>query len=128
MLDHVREIAVRRRHYANVDLDGAGTSQSLKFLFLEDPQQFRLQFERNISDFIEEKRALMRQFEAADLPRNRPGECAFLMAEQFTFQQASRNGGAIHFDKGVLAARTELMERARDEFLPCSRFPSDQDG
>ena len=24
----------------------------------------------------------MREFEAADLPRNRPGECAFLMAEQ----------------------------------------------
>src|SRR5512141_2024496 len=70
----------------------------------------------------------MRQFEAADLPRSRPGERAFLMAEQFIFQQASRNGSAIHFDKGVLAARTELMKRARDEFFPCSCFPSDQDG
>ena len=54
------------RDNAHIHLLGSGTAQPLKFLFLQDPQQFGLQFEWNIADLIEKKVPL-------SASSNRPG-------------------------------------------------------
>ena len=72
-------------------------------MVLDSPKQFGLQFERHFSDFIEEERALVRQFESSDpLPR-RTGECTLFMAEQLAFQKAGGNCSAVDFYETALA-------------------------
>jgi hypothetical protein len=72
-------------------------------MVLDGSKQFGLQFERHLSDFIEEERALMRQFESSDpLPR-RTRECAFFMAERLAFQKAGGDCSAVDFHKTALA-------------------------
>ena len=73
----------------------AGAAQTLKLLFLQNPQQLRLQPRRNVSYFIQEKGALVGQFETANLLRDCSRERPLLVAKEFTFQQVQWNGSAI---------------------------------
>ncbi len=59
-------------------------------LFLQGAKDFGLQFQGKIANFVQEERALVRQFQAADLAVNGSSVGALLMAEQFAFQQARR--------------------------------------
>ena len=47
----------------------------------------------------------------------RPGEGAFLIAEQFGFDQRFRQRGAIHFDERLLRARRVVMNGVGDELF-----------
>src|SRR5258706_14456281 len=70
----------------------------------------------------------MAQLKAADALRYGPGKSALLMPEQFAFEQASRNGGTIQLHEGMRLARAELMQRPRDQFLPCTSLAPDEHG
>jgi hypothetical protein len=71
------------------------TAEPLEFLLLQDAQQFRLEFQRDITDLIQKKRTLIREFEAPRLLRDGTGKRPFFMAEQLTLQKSERNCGAI---------------------------------
>ena len=79
--DKLRKILVRGGDDADIHALRAVAAESLEFLFLQDTQQFGLQVERKVADFIEKKRAAVGQFEAADFLIHGAGECALLMAE-----------------------------------------------
>src|SRR5204862_323005 len=55
--------------------------EALEFLFLQNAQQFGLEVERKVADFIKKERAAVGQFEAADLLIDGPSERALFMAE-----------------------------------------------
>ena len=59
----------------------------------------------------------MSQFKAPDTLRERARERPFLVAEEFAFQEAGWDGGAIECDQGVRAPRAAMMNRTRDQFL-----------
>ena len=59
----------------------------------------------------------MRQFEAPDVLRRGPRECAARMAEQFALEQGGRQGGAVDFDQRPLPARAEVMDRPGHQLL-----------
>ncbi len=48
------------------------------------------------------------------------------MAEQFTFQQLSRNGTAVDGHEGALASAGQLMDGAGHHLLAGTRFAEDQ--
>jgi hypothetical protein len=48
------------------------------------------------------------------------------MSEKFAFHQVVRNRAAIDGQKGTLAARTEVMNRASRQFLAGSCFPQNE--
>ncbi len=81
----------------------AVAAQAFEFLFLQNAQEFGLQLHGQVADFIEEKRAAVGKFEAADFLIDRSGKSAALVAEKFGFEQAAGDGGAIYFHKGALA-------------------------
>src|SRR2546430_8922663 len=56
-------------------------------------------FRSQVSDLIQEKRPCIGHFEAANFLRHSPSESAFLVSEEFAFQQVKRNGGAIQLHK-----------------------------
>ena len=53
-----------------------GSAEALEFAFLKDAQEFHLRGGRHVADFVEEKRAFVRQFEFSRLasvaPENAP--------------------------------------------------------
>jgi len=87
-----------------------------------------LKFERKVANFVEEERAAVGELEAADFLADGAGEGAALVAEEFGFKKTAGDGGAIHFDEGAIAARTEIVNRAGEKFLAGSGFAEEEDG
>ena len=85
------QVAVGRGQHAHVDLAGLGFADPLDFLLLQDAQQFRLHRQGQLADFIEEKRAAAREFEAPGLVALRSGERAARMAEELALEQGLGN-------------------------------------
>ena len=75
---------------ADVDAIGRRAAQPLDLPFLEHAQQLDLHVQRQVADLVEEDRRVVGELEAADLPRQRAGEGAFLAAEQLAFDQRRR--------------------------------------
>src|SRR5260370_38919989 len=115
-------------HQPNVRLVSSSTAQALELLFLEHAQQFGLQGLRDIAYFIQKERAFIGQLEAADFLRYGASERALLVAKKLAFQQIQRNGGAIQLYERTSAARADVVNRTRNQFLSCARFSLDQNG
>ena len=126
--DHLCQIAIGGGDQANIDVDGAGATEALDFPFLQSAQKLGLQVEREFADFIEEERALVREFEAAHFAGDGSGKRALLVAEQLALDQAGRNGRTVELDKGALAARTEPVNGARQQFFAGAGLALDEDG
>src|SRR5215472_17889724 len=104
----------------------AVTAESLKFLFLQNAQQFCLKLQRDVPDFVKEQGALVREFEAPRLLSDGSGECAFLMTKQFTFQKPERDGCAIQFHKSSIPPAAQFVNCARDQFFAGSRLAQNE--
>jgi hypothetical protein len=102
---------------------GTRAAQALKLLRLQDSQQLGLEFQRDVPDLVEEKRALMRQLKASEALRQGPGEGAALVAKQLALQQPRWQGDTIHRDERVMAPPTLLMDGAGNELFACAGFP-----
>jgi hypothetical protein len=70
-----------RGHQANINLLRLVAAQLFKFSLLQGAEEFELELERDISDFIEKQRALICQFQSADFLCDRAREGAPLMPE-----------------------------------------------
>src|SRR5262245_28783141 len=125
--DHLSEVAVRRGDQAHVRPHGARAAQSLELLLLQHPQQFRLYLKRNVADLIKEESPLVRHLEASDSPLDGSRESALLMAEQFAFQQAARDRGAVELHQRTLTAGAQVVNGAGDQFLAGARLALNED-
>ena len=126
VFDHALEIAVRRGDDPHVDALGSRAAEAFELALLQNPQQLGLHFERDVTDLVEEQRAAVRQFEPASPARDRAGERALLVSEQFALEQAGGQRRRVHPDERPLAPRTEVVDRARDQLLAGARFAEDQ--
>ena len=115
--DHLRQVAVRRRHQAHVHPDRSRAPQALELLLLQHAEELRLQLRWDVADLVEEERPLVGQLEAANFLRDGAGEGAFLVAEQLALDQPCGDGRAVELDEGPVAAGAQLVEGAGDEFL-----------
>src|SRR5262245_36425941 len=62
--NHGQKVAVRRRNHPDIAMDRVGASQPFKLLLLYRAQQFWLQFQGDVSDFIQKERTTIREFES----------------------------------------------------------------
>src|SRR4029077_13532186 len=115
-----------RRNHTHVDAMRAATSQTLELLLLQNPQQFRLQRQRNIPYLIEEQCPFVGHFETPNFLSDGSGEGALFVPEEFTFQQIKGNGGTVHPYERVSASWADLVNGARDELLPSSGLAFDE--
>jgi hypothetical protein len=60
------------------------------------------------------------------MPGRRPSEGAFLVAEQFGFQQLLRNSPAVYSDEGLIAPWTGLVDRFGQKLLARSGLAIDE--
>src|SRR5580698_7804036 len=108
LLYHGGQIAMGSGDYAYINFMSPVAAEPLKFLLLQNPQQFRLKFERDVAHFVQKERALVRQFKASHFLSDRPGKCSFFMTEQLTLQKAEWNCGAIQFNEGAVATGAQI--------------------
>ena len=126
--DHLGEIAVGGGDEADIDGDGPVAAETLDLFLLQGAQELGLQVERNLADFVEKERALVGEFQAADLARDGPREGAFLVAEKFALDQPGGNSGAVDLDEGAFAPRAESVDSARQQFLAGPGLALDENG
>src|SRR5688572_1668638 len=111
------EVPVGRGHDADVNVQRLGATDALEAFFLECTQDLRLEWQRQVADFIQKQRAAMRQLEAAGFPRDGARERALLVPEQFRFEQRVRNRRAVDRHEGRVGAGTERMQAAGKQLL-----------
>ena len=104
------------------------SAQPFKLAVLQDAQQLRLQFERQLADLVEKQSAAMSQLKASDALRQRAGERASFVPEQFTFEQPRGDRRAVQFHERAMRAAAQLMDRSRHQFLAGAGFALDQHG
>ena len=102
---------------ARIDRDRRAAADPLDHPLLKEPQQFHLQRQRNVADFVEKQRPALRQLDLAGRSFDRSGKGAALIAEQLGFQQVFRNCRAVDGDELAFAARRFLVHRAGQQFL-----------
>ncbi len=108
------QIAIRRGDQPHIHFQRARSAEPFEFALLQHAQQFHLRRAGHVADFVEEQRALIREFEFSGLVRRRSGERAFFVSEKFALQQIFWNRGAIDFDKGPGRAPRSLVNYTRD--------------
>src|ERR1700730_17977588 len=86
LYNHIFQIAMSRGDNPNINLFRACTAQTLELAFLEDANQFVLQFQVDITDFIQKQRALICHLNAPRFLSDGTGEGTALMAEEFAFE------------------------------------------
>src|SRR5690606_21129580 len=94
--------------------------------FLQCAQQFRLQRQRQLADFVEEQRAAVGLGEIAVARGHRTGKGAAFGAEKLGFGQAFGNRPAVHRDEGPVGTARQPMQGARDQLLAGAGFALDQ--
>src|SRR5246127_3248106 len=119
---------IRSSNEPHVDLLSPSTPQTLKLLFLQYTEQLGLQRRWNITYLVQKKCAFVGHFETANLLRNGPCECAFLVAKKLAFQKIQRDRRAIHSHKRPSAPRAEVVNRVGDQLFAGACFSLDQDG
>src|ERR1700722_5613537 len=124
---HLSQIAIGCSNEPNIDFVSSTASEPLELLLLQHTQQLRLQSMRNVADFVQEKRALVRHLEAPDFLSNRSGESSLLVSEQLAFQKIERNSGAIQLNKSAPIALTRSMNSMGDELFSCAGFSFNED-
>src|SRR4029077_18873617 len=93
--NHSRQVSMRRRDQANVDMNCFVAAQPLELLLLQSAQQFRLQLQADVADFIQEQSALIGKLETAALLHQSASERPLLVSEEFAFDKPGWNGSAI---------------------------------
>src|SRR5260370_34052591 len=81
-----------------------------------------------LADFIEENAASFGNFEKAFLVVDGAGERAFLMAEEFAFEERFGQRGTIKGEKQTVSARAVLVDSAGGKLLAGPAFAIDQHG
>ena len=120
-LDRLREVLVRRREDAHVDVHHVLAADARDLAALQRAQHLRLRDEVHVADLVEEQRAAVRLLEEAALLRLGAGERAPLVAEELALDELARDGGAVHLHERAVHARREPVDGARDELLARSR-------
>ena len=127
LLNHLLEVLVRRGDDSHIDRRcAAAAAQPLDLLLLERSEQFGLQFQRQVADFVEKQRAAVRGLKSTDGLCDRAGKCASLVAEEFAFEQPGGNRGAVHRHEPLVPARAGIVNRPRNHFLAGPRFAEQQ--
>ena len=121
------EVSIGGRDDPDVDLCRPAAAHGLELVFLQHAEQLDLHVERQLTDFVEEQRAAIGQFEASDPAIERAGERTSDMSEQLALDQPCRDRAAVDFHERMLVTRAAAVDGARHQFLAGAGFAEDQD-
>ncbi len=124
--DGPREIGVRERHQARFHAQRFGAAQAFEGALFEHAQELRLHSGRKRRHFVEDDRAALRHLEPARLARHRARKRPALVAEKLGFDKLRGQAGAVNFQERRIAARSALVNPARELILAGAALAGDQ--
>ena len=92
----------------------------------EEAEQFGLEVEAELADFVEEEGAFAGGADQAELIAVGAGEGAAAVAEQLAFEQVAGDGGAVEGDERLLGAVRVVVNRAGENLLAGAALAGDQ--
>jgi len=117
VLDHLFKILMRCTDDSRVDGNRLAPANPLDHPLLQKTQQFHLQRQRDVADFVQEQCAAIGLLDLALGHLDGTGKGTFFMPEQFGFEQGFRNRCAVDGNKGPVAAVTCIMQPLGQQFL-----------
>ena len=115
--DFLFQVAVGGGNHTHVHLGRSCAPQPLELLLLQHAQELDLHVGRQLPDFIQEDRAVVRELESSLLLLHRAGERAALVPEQLALGQARWQCGAIHLHHHAVPPATEVVNRPGRQLL-----------
>jgi hypothetical protein len=103
-IDQCEKASARRAHEPEVAFSIPGGADGPVASLLDRPQQFRLRVMRQVSDLVEEYRAVISLIEIAAFVGDRVRECSSDMAEHHAFERTLWYGGHVDRYEGPLSA------------------------
>jgi hypothetical protein len=97
-------------------------------VIVQGSEQLSLKREREVADFIEEERPVMRLLEETRLGRMGVCECSPFVAEQLALHESCRDGGTVDGDKRTVLAWTTAVQGLGEEFFAGPSLPVNQHG
>ena len=106
---------------------GSGNQGMTEAVLLQHAQEFDLHVHGDIAHFVDEQRAVVRQFKKADLLSRGACEGAFFMPEELVFEEMLGNRGRVYGDERPFAAAVPVHVVGHD-LLAHARFPEQEHG
>ena len=125
--DHGGQVAMRGGDDSQIDGDRLDAADRHDGALLNAAQQFGLNGQRQLADFIEKQRAAIGTANEAQSGRDGAGERALHVAEQLRFHQLGREDRAIDRHKRCRRTRTESMNLPGGDFFAGAGFAFDQE-
>src|SRR6266446_3269705 len=88
--DSRMEVGIGSGQDTDIDDPGFGRADAFKLASFENAQQFRLQVERHIADFVQQESAAVGQFKTAHTICFSIGKCALYMSEKLALEDTFR--------------------------------------
>jgi hypothetical protein len=124
---HRGQVLVGGRNDPHVDAHRLGGADAGDFAVFDRAQQTLLRPHRQRGQLVEEQRALVRFFEAADARAGGAGERSGLVPEQFGLDQRFGQSCAVERDQRFAPARRQAVKPFGDQFLAGAAFTDDED-
>ena len=120
------DVGVGGRENSHIDAPRRGRADALEIPGFQDAQEFRLQVERDVGDFVQKQRAAVREFEPPNAVGTRIGEGALDVAEELAFENAFGETAGIHGYHWLRRARRQSMKGSSDNFFARAVLAGDQ--
>src|SRR6266702_122280 len=124
--DRLLQVLVGGGQAPNIHFDGGPAADAGELTVLEHVEELALERRVQISDLVEEDRAVVGRLELAELELVGAGEGPALVTEQLALQELARDRGTVDLDEGTGPAHAELVDGPRDQILAGSRLPADE--
>ncbi|OPZ04584.1 MAG: hypothetical protein BWZ08_02665 [candidate division BRC1 bacterium ADurb.BinA292] len=119
---------IRRGDDPHIGAHLLAAADAVEHAFLEEAEQFGLEVDGEVADFVEEQAAALGHFEPPEAALERAGERAAFMTEQFGFHQFARHGCAVDGDERAGGARALAMDAAGDQALADAALAEQEHG
>ena len=126
LADGSNDVAIGRGDEPHVDPQLGVAPHAGEGAVFQKPQQLGLERAAHVANLVQKNGAAVRLLDAARFLFDRTGEGALLVTEQLALQQRLGNGGAVDPDVGGLAAFTQGVQRAGDQFLARAALAEDE--
>ena len=124
--DLLLQIPVGGSNDPHVHLQGLLSTDPLKALVLQHPQNLYLHVLVDLPNLVQKDCPPICQLEAPPLSCGRPGEGSLLVAEQLTFQQALGQGGTVHLNEGLVLSGGKVVEGVGNQLLSRAALAGNQ--
>jgi len=121
------EVVIGGGDHPGIRFDGLLRTQSMKSAVLQAIQEFRLQRQGHIADFIQKQDAAVGLFELSPRPALGSGKSASFVSEHFAFKQRIRQCRTVDRHKWFSTPTGSLVKLPDDNLLSDSSFPANDE-